>query len=397
VNKIQSAFEAGHHEMAVEYVWRRTMVSLKKQLSALGMNFIGEMLSRPDIDDSSPADAVITDYEAIQLAQELGIVNSTGALRLKQTSELLSHFANPDVEDELTFPEALQGLRTCVENILASERVSTALDFAKFRTRLEKVTLPSDDNVVKNLLTSPYFFQRTTVRVLLALAKTSSGAQLENALANINLLIPTIWDNLKDPDRWACGQTYSEVTAAGRSAAAAGLKKALIKVKGFDYVPENLRSESYLKAANAVLTAHDGLNNFYNEPAPTKVLASLGSTIPTPVLHTCMTALLCVRLGNSFGKSYGALDPARKGLRTISADRWVYYLSECLPIDERVIFKLTQEKPAREWISVVAEYNLANIPSQNPEVNKLIRIASEKKLILLVRTANNIYEKLGYK
>jgi hypothetical protein len=68
-----------------------------------------------------------------------------------------------------------------------------------------------------------------------------------------------------------------------------------------------------------------------------------------------------------------------------------------LPIDERVIFKLTQEKPAREWISVVAEYNLANIPSQNPEVNKLIRIASEKKLILLVRTANNIYEKLGYK
>jgi sugar phosphate isomerase/epimerase len=102
-------------------------------------------------------------------------------------------------------------------------------------------------------------------------------------------------------------------------------------------------------------------------------------------------------LGNSFGKSYAAQESARKGLRTISADRWVYYLNECLPIDERIVLKLTQENPAHEWMTVVSDFQLDRISANNSDVIRLIKTASEKKLFSLIKAADALYTKLGYK
>jgi len=121
---------------------------------------------------------------------------------------------------------------------------------------------------MRNLAASPYFFKRTTLSVLLALVKGAKGAQLDNALGNINIILPMIWGQLRKPEKWQTGQTYAEIYNAGKEQAVAGLKKALIKVRGFDFVPENLRSTIFLQAAQKVIEAHDDFNNFHNEPAP---------------------------------------------------------------------------------------------------------------------------------
>src|SRR5689334_5279565 len=54
----------------------------------------------------------------------------------------------------------------------------------------------------------------------------------------------------------------------------------------FDYVPESLRSRAFIDAANKVIEAHFGWNNFYNEPAPMKALASLRSEEHTSELQS---------------------------------------------------------------------------------------------------------------
>ncbi len=87
---------------------------------------------------------MLTDYEAIRLAQELGIVSRTGAIRLRHTAELLSHFATPDTEEELSKAEGVNALRACVAYVLAAADLGVAMDFAKFRRRLEKETLAPD-------------------------------------------------------------------------------------------------------------------------------------------------------------------------------------------------------------------------------------------------------------
>ena len=208
-------------------------------------------------------------------------------------------------------------------------------------------------------------------------AKRNVGAQLEHALANINVLLPAIWDKLRDAERWQVGHTYAEAYASGKASTVSGLKSALLKVRGFDYVPENLRSETFIKAAEAVLKAHEGLNNFYNEAAPVSNLVKLGSTIPTPALPACATALLAVSLGNAYGTAWSAQADAGKILGSLSQDRWQYYLNHVLPSDVRVLTKLANDKPIANWINLVKKYNLGELQVKHKLVARLLKSAKD--------------------
>lgn len=402
--QIAAAFESEHYEMVSSYIWTKAIASLKAQLGKLGTAFISEMLDRPDIDGSSSIDQVLTDYEALRLARELGTITSTGELRLRQALERHTHFgqlpAEEAEENQMTAEEAVAVVRACVENILGQERIDAALDFKEFRDRLESELLDEDDNDIENLVASPYFFQRASIRILLALVKSRTGAQLENSLGNTNVIIPMLWNRLLAPERFQVGRAYAEVTSEGKSTAASGLKKLLLKVRGFDYVPEDLRSKSFIKAAQQVLAAHDGMNNFYNEPGPTKFLDDMGSAIPPPAFSVCMTAVLSVRLGNAYGVSWAAQPHAVSILERVSRDRWAYYLNECFKTDDRILYKLLGDSPVRRWIELVKEFGLLKASSHHVNdstVKQLIADAAEDRANRVQALASKLINKLGLK
>jgi hypothetical protein len=401
--QIVSAFESEHYEMVSSFVWTKALSSLKAQLAKLGAAFVSEMLDRPDIDASSNIDQSLTDYEALRLAQELGVITGTGALRLRQALERLTHFGqlSPDEADEtqMTADEAIGLLRACVENILGQERIEAALDFKKFRDGLEKKLYDADEYEVQTLLSSPYFFQRASVRILLALIKTTKSAQLENTLANANVILPLLWDKLVGPERHQLGRAYAELASEGKATATAGLKKVLLRVRGFDYVPEDLRSTSFTKAANAILTAHEGMNNFYHEPAPTKYLDDMGSVIPIPAFPVCMSAVLCVRLGNRYGISYDAQRYANSILKRVSKERWTYFLNDCLKTDDRVLYKLQQDGPRSRWVELVKEFSLGAVATRDVTdrtVRQLVAEAEAGRTNLVENLASKLINQLGY-
>jgi hypothetical protein len=375
IDKVVRAFEAGLFELAVEYVWTRTMSVLKRQLASMGMGFVGELLARPDINENSAVEQAVTDYDAIQIAQQLGIVNRRGAMELRQASETLSYFVNPDADDdhEMTKPQAMYILQACVANILARDVIEPAIDFIAFRRKLTQSILPEDDPDLTGIKAAPYFFKRTTVRVLLADARGGKGAQAENALGNLGSILERIWDDLLDPDRWQVGQAYAEANANNLRLVSVALRRILLRLQGFDYVPETLRSSTYTRAANDVLIAHQEMNNFYNEPAPMKTLASLGSTIPGPAFQICMRAALAVKLGNGYGRSYEAQEHADQLLSTLTRDRWQIYLDKYLPVDEMILTKLTLDRPAENWLELVRKYQLSGDLVMNPSVASLLK------------------------
>ena len=188
-----------------------------------------------------------------------------------------------------------------------------------------------------------------------------------------------LWPKLKDPEKWQIGRTYAEVYLDGKTISVSGLKRALAKVQGFDFVPENLRSDTFAKAAEAVLRAHDGLNNFYKETSPTRSLGQLGTSIPTPALPVCITALLSVVLGNEYGISYEASPIASRILKKIGEYRWQYYLDQVLPADTRILGKLTSNRDQSRcrWREVVQQNGLADIKLNEPVISKLVKSAME--------------------
>lgn len=362
--QITSNIDAGYFEMASTYVWARTMALLKKQLASVGMEFLGELLQRPDLDEYSDVATSLSDSEAISLARDLGILTPVQTMRLMQSQETVSHFSALDNDpmedhgDEMTREEAISCLRVCVQGVLGHESVAVAEDFKSFRLKLETETFTSNSPEFLKLQSSPYFFLKTAVSILLSLFKSGKGAQLEHTARNAALIIPAYWARLKAPERWQIGQAYAQEFSEGRKESVKGLHSVLVSVKGFDYVPENLRSTTFIQVASSVISAHQGMNNFYNEPGPMNELASLGTSIPSPALAKCMTAVLCVKLGNFYGVSHLAQSSADRVIVGLSKERWYYYLNEKLPQDRIILSKFGEASPLGIWMGLIGQLGL---------------------------------------
>ena len=396
---VVSAFEDEAFDMGAEYVWRRSMIRLRNSLQTLGMKFIGEMLGNPEIDEFSNIEAVLTDYNTIILAEQLGVVNSTGALKLKQSLEIITHFFSRKAEEEgeeLSAVDGIQIISTCVKYILGEQDLGVAIKFSEFRNRLYSETLRLDDLQVQHLLNSPTFYVRTVINVLLSSIRSAEGAQLEHSLSNINTLLPLLWPNMAETDRWDIGTAYRDVTSDGKIIAARGLKEALLKISGFDYVPENLRSITFKKAAKAIVNAHHGLNNFYTEAPLVRELNQLGSTVPAPALLECIQAYLCVYLGNSYGYSWAAEPLAKQGIDNITADRWQYYLRNGIHTDEIVLFKLTSiDRAASCFAEIISEKLSADVLDSLSGKNRLLSEAFFEKNIQKIHSiSNSMYKNL---
>jgi len=397
VKQIIATLDSGHYEMGALFLWQKTMAGLKEQIGSLGMDFVGELLDRNDVSIVSVPREILTDYDALHLAEELGMFSPTQAMRLRNVMQTIAHFSASPAEDEeyserqMMPEEAIHCLRTCIQSVLGHERLDAAIEFQRFREDLEEKLFSVEDSVVRSLLVSPYFFQRTTLRVILAMSKTAEGAQLQHILANANVIIPALWPNMMRPDRWMIGRAYAEVHAEGRKTAASGLRKALLKVHGFDYVPEDLRSRVFLEAANELQSMHFSVNNFYNEPSAIGALASLGTVIPPSVLGQCVTAVLSVRLGNHWGISWAAQERVKQILSGLGNERWGYYLNHCLPSDNIILDKLTDPNIIPRWMELITQYGLDEIELSHRGIARLVRAGAKNK----VRTVETLAKTLN--
>src|SRR5258707_1264190 len=100
MKSIVAGFEAEGFEMVSTFVWTKAVAALKKQVATLGMEFVGEMLGRPDLNDDSDPATAIADHEAIGLAEDLGMITTTQSLRLRNALQLVNHFANREATDD---------------------------------------------------------------------------------------------------------------------------------------------------------------------------------------------------------------------------------------------------------------------------------------------------------
>lgn len=392
-NKIVKAFNNGLYDMAAEYIWSRTISTLKKNIMRFGEEFVAEMLDRPDI--SSVDD--ISEYEVITLSSDLGFINQTAKIEFMQFSEIIQHYmSNEDPDEEFPLTKVSDIVRSCVKHVLGFEKVDYEISFVSFRNRLRTEYIIEGHEIYTQLKLAPYFYKRTVFKTMMNLAKTTKdSAEREIILNNMITIFVELWSSLSSEEKWVIGRSYAQCLSDGDNKLLIALKSVLLKVKGFDYVPENLRSNTYIIAAKDLLSAHQGMNNFYNEPSKAKYLAQMGNSIPAPAFGNCMTAVLACKLGNSYGISWDAQAYLDEILQTVSKDRWSYYLSSVLPYDRVILYKLCGDITADRWIELVEKYSLEKIDIEGEkEVKDLISFSNSKQKIQLKRVVIRILESL---
>jgi len=392
-NKIVKAFDNELYDMAAEYIWSRTINTLKKNIMKFGEEFVAEMLDRPDI--SSVED--ISEYEVITLSSDLGFINQTAKIEFMQFSEIIQHYmSNEDPDEAFPLTKVSDIVRSCVKHVLGFEKVEYEISFVSFRNRLRTEYIIEGHEIYTQLKLAPYFYKRTVFKTMMNLAKTTKdSAEREIILNNMITIFVEIWSALSSEEKWVIGRAYAQCLSDGDNKLLIALKSVLLKVKGFDYVPENLRSNTYIIAAKDLLSAHQGMNNFYNEPSKAKYLAQMGNSIPAPAFGNCMTAILACKLGNSYGISWDAQTYLDEILQTVSKDRWSYYLSSVLPYDRVILYKLLGDTTADRWIELVEKYGLDKVDIEgDKELKDLVLFSNPKQKIQLKRIVNKVLERL---
>lgn len=389
--QIVNAFNAKAYDMATEYTWNKAMVRLKEMLSGLGGNFIGAMLKRADIDGYSDIVNSLSDIDAIFLSENLGILSTEGAMQLRHAKEEINYYFSSEAATKRANLDAIHSLQIisdCVKYILSINNSSSEMEFSHFREKLTKDTLTTNDKEYKQIEEAPLFYLRTICNMLLSSIETSTGGQLDNSLTNLNLIIDMVWPKLSDDDKWNIGNAYRNVYSAGNEKAASGLRQALRKVKGFDFVPENLRSDTFIAAAKRLMEAHYEFNNFYNEPLAAEALANLGTIIPKPAFMACMKAYLCILMGNTYGVSIKAVPIVTKELLKVSKERWSYYFNNGIIKDDDVLdhFKTREQVQRFSFFIINNNFNHLVISTKDGEAlykaivesdyNKAIRVAT---------------------
>ncbi|MDE6867934.1 MAG: hypothetical protein K2J83_02185 [Clostridia bacterium] len=391
--KVIKAVDGQLYDMAAEYLWSRTINILKKDIFKFGNEFVAEMLDRPNGDIDT-----ISEYEIITLSADLGFINSTAKMEFLQFSETIQHFMSLE-EDEEEFPvtRLIDMVRSCIKYVLGYDSIEYEVPFGSFRDRLKSEIVNSGSDIYEQLKTSPYFYKKTITKTLLNLAKTlQEGAEREVVLANLSFIVPGIWQDLSSEDRWAIGRAYAQANNDGDENLSKALKSLLIKIKGFDYVPENLRSNSYITAAKDLLTTHQGMNNFYREPSYAKVLCDMGSSIPMPAFSICMTATLACKLGNGYGVSENAQQYLDKILDRVSPERWRYYLGNDISKDSTILYKLCYQKDTLEnFKDIVDKYKLYDIRFTTEEITKVMQALAGNKLSTARKIFIDMYDKLN--
>lgn len=372
VQTIVKAFNNDLYDMAIEYTWTRTFNILRERVMSFGKDFVLEMLGRTDEDTLDS----LSEVETVRLAADLGIINETAKMRFMHVIELIQHYSSRNApEDEGINPlDALNNVGMCVKYVLGFEEDGFIIEYTEFRNRLKMEKLSTEDSAVEILKLAPYFYKRTTIRTLLNLIKNTKSGEQENVFANMTTIVPIVWDDLLSDDRYPLGFSYAEAINDGDQKLVSAFKSVLLKVKGFDYVPEDLRSRTFIAVAKNLLDIHYDIDNFHKEPAAAKSLLSMGTTIPKPALGAVVSATLACKTGNSYGVSNLAQQYLDEILRTLSNEQWEHYFNSVFPVDETMIDKLkySNTKINESWTKIVENYSLDQLNFKNTKIKSLI-------------------------
>ena len=386
VASILSNYATENFEIASEFVWERAIRILRNRVLSLGLEFVGEMVGLNDLNYIRELPA----FEVINLASELGFINSTGKMRLSQADEIVQHYRERDTEEEMPKNEAETVIRACMQYVLGYESAGVTMEFGNFRDSLKFELFEKQPERLMMLEGSPYFYKRTTIRTLINLLSSTEGAEYETVALNFCKILEIVWDNLSSDDKYFVGTTYSQYVNSGKENQMLTFKSALQRVHGFDYVPENLRSISFIQAAKNIKRVHHEMNNFYKEPEAVRKLEILGTQIPKPALKEAISSCILVFLGNAYGSSNAAIPYTEQVFEKINKDAWNYYVNGCLQYDDDVLSKIScGDRRTSRWCEFVKKYDLHSFEIRDKLVKELIDRASvgEAKNVRIVASS----------
>lgn len=309
LSKFIAACGAGLFDAALNFIWDETVVNLRNKVAQFDLQYfydsvITDPSRRSKLKDESDL-SKIEEWELIRGCHLTGILSDIGFKHLDYIRDMRNwaSAAHPN-QNELTGFQLISWLETCIREVIAKEPEAPAIEVKRFLNSIRNTALSANDaqHINAGMEYLPPDIVRSLLRTLFGMYTAENAAV--QVKANIKLIAQKCWVLAPEDARYECGVRYARFAANGEVDRRAAASEFLTVVGGLPYLPNDTLALEISEKVNDLSQAHTGFNNFYNEPAHAKALASYISSaghVPDAVRKIYVKTLVMAKIGNGYG------------------------------------------------------------------------------------------------
>ncbi|EJD6111242.1 TPA: hypothetical protein OT801_000042 [Morganella morganii] len=312
------AVSTGLFDGAMNYIWNAAILHLRDKIRIFGLPVVAQILQK-DFEEKHLLEQ--QDSRLLELCLKLNIVDEDGFFFLDQCRDVRNNFsaAHPTL-GKVNDREFTTFLNRCVRYALADSSSPKGVDIGAFISTIKGPRFNDQQcDIWVERLSSTHDAQR---QILASMAhgiycdpNTPEQARL-NALDICRGLLPSFNASIRSE----LINNHTEYVAKGYQDKHAASLQFFEKLCLLNLLNESEQHHIFTRAIVRLWDVHNGMNNFYNEPAFAERLLELTSqgAVPETAQEQYVQTIGCCRVGNGYGVSNAAIKYYDQMIRNFS-------------------------------------------------------------------------------
>lgn len=301
------ATSVGLFDSALNYIWNSVIISLRKKIENFGFSFVGQTLNKK-FEESDLNN--LRDSELLDLCYKLKLLSEDGYFLLNQCRDIRNNFssAHPSMA-RIDDRELIVFISRCCKYGIGDDYALKGIDVPGFLSSIKGRKLSSDeiDIWVQNLHET--FSAQRTLLVPMLMGIYCDSESSETTRLNALRICSGISSLFDDSIKSQLIIQYNDYFVNGKKEKWNAAKIFFEKLNLINLLSTSDQHAIVKNACDNLLNAHNGFNNFYNEPPFAERLYELSksNSIPETVQSEYVYAVLMGYVGNGYGVSNAAI------------------------------------------------------------------------------------------
>lgn len=314
LSKFVAASAVGLFDAALNFLWNETVNELRKRIVGFNLDYyldstIQDTERRKKIRTEEDLKK-IEDWELIKGCAHTGIISEVGLKHLDYIRDMRNHIsaAHPN-QNSISGLQLISWLETCIIEVLSKPVDAPVLEIKRLLNNIRNQEFTHAD--IKPILSGlGRLKEEVTDSLLKTLFGMSSDPNLPaTARNNVSLIVTELWPSAPEQAKYNIGLYHANLAANGDIERKNRVHGLLQTVNGLSYLPESNLALEMQQSITGLMLAHNGFNNFYNEPAHVRILRSYvpeSGKVPKSIEGQYVKALVMCKIGNGYGVSSAA-------------------------------------------------------------------------------------------
>jgi len=356
------AVSAGLFDSAINYAWNSTIVELRQKVIRFGLPIVAQLTSK-SLDEKRLSEMM--DGELLKLCLELNLITEDGFFKLDQCRDIRNNFsaAHPAV-GVLDEDEVINFISRCAREALSTINVPAGVNFKELVNAIRGGDFNPDQSTHwSEAIRRTHAAQRELISTSLhgMYCDDTLGQSARNncaALFPVSIEIDGVPAKVLDQ--------HQEYVGKGEAAKAAASREFFTRFGLLDLLSEVERHAIISTACDRLMSVHQGINNFYNEPPFAERLREIvaASSIPDSVRTKFVHAVVACAIGNPYGISWAAVQHYEAMIRDFTPKNMELMLE--LPKTQTIAAQRIAHYPScrGRFASLVGLLNVAAVPTK---------------------------------